>query len=50
VLHFGLGIVEEPVTVTVRWPDADATTETFELEPDAMYDIVQGGTPTVWRP
>lgn len=50
VLHFGLGIVDEPVTVTVRWPDAEATTETFELEPDAMYDIVQGGTPTVWRP
>jgi hypothetical protein len=50
VLHFGLGIVGDTVAVTVAWPDAEGTVEEFTLEPDAMYDIVQGDGATVWSP
>jgi len=50
VLHFGLGMVDGPVEVTVRWPDAAGTTEVFQLEPDAMYDVVQGDGAEVWSP
>jgi len=44
VLHFGLGR-QTAAEVTVYWPDATATTETFSLDADGVYHIVQGGEP-----
>jgi len=43
VQHFGLG-ADCVATVEVRWPDADGTTETFEVIGGARYRLVQGGT------
>ncbi len=40
-LHFGLGEACE-AEVTVRWPDATGSTETFELGGGYRYRIVQG--------
>ncbi len=48
-LHFGLGEACE-VEVTVRWPDASNTTETFQLAANARYRITQGGQPEVVAP
>jgi hypothetical protein len=48
-LHFGLGEACE-VEVTVRWPDASNTTETFTLGANARYRITQGGQPEVVAP
>jgi hypothetical protein len=45
-LHFGLGAACE-AEVTVRWPDADLTTETFRLVSGYRYRIVTRGRPTV---
>ena len=44
VLHFGLGSACE-AEVTVRWPDADLTAETFTLWAGARYHVVQGEDP-----
>lgn len=44
-LHFGLGDAEQ-ATVTVRWPDADLTTETFTITGDQRYHVLQGAEPT----
>jgi hypothetical protein len=46
VLHFGLGsacIAE----VTVRWPDAEGTTDTFTVEAGQRYAVPMGGEPAV---
>ncbi len=43
-LHFGLGTACE-AEVTVRWPDAALTTETFTLEGGHRWHVPQGGTP-----
>ncbi|MBN1335637.1 MAG: CRTAC1 family protein [Deltaproteobacteria bacterium] len=45
-LHFGLGSACE-AEVTVRWPDAALSTETFTLEGGHRWHVVQGGTPAV---
>ena len=47
VLHFGLGTACE-AEVTVRWPDADLTTESFELGGGYRYRIVQGAGEAEW--
>jgi hypothetical protein len=46
VLHFGLGSACE-AEVTVRWPDADLTEETFTLPAGYRFLIVQGEAPRV---
>ncbi len=43
-LHFGLGEACE-VEVTVRWPDAAGTTETFTLPARYRFALTQGGRP-----
>jgi enediyne biosynthesis protein E4 len=45
-LHFGLGASCE-AEVTVRWPDADQTSETFTLGGGYRYHVVEGGEPEV---
>ncbi len=49
VLHFGLAEACEAV-VTVRWPDAALTTQTFTLPAGHRFHLVQGGEPTVVDP
>lgn len=44
-LHFGLGRACE-AEVTVRWPDAAHTTQTFTLTSQRRYRVVQGSEPT----
>jgi len=46
VQHFGLG-PDCVATVEVQWPDADATTETFEVVAGQRYRIEAGGEPEV---
>ncbi|MBW2276555.1 MAG: CRTAC1 family protein [Deltaproteobacteria bacterium] len=45
VLHFGSGAACE-VDVTVYWPDAERSTETFTLHANQRYHLVQGAEPT----
>lgn len=45
-LHFGLG-AECSAKVTIRWPDASLTTETFTLPAGHRFAIEQGGKPKV---
>jgi enediyne biosynthesis protein E4 len=45
-LHFGLGAACD-AEVTVRWPDAALTTETFKLVAGYRFSIEQGGKPKV---
>jgi hypothetical protein len=45
VLHFGLGTACE-AEVTVRWPDAAGTTETFTLPAGHRLKLVQGEAPS----
>lgn len=47
VLHFGLG-GDASATVTVHWPDAEGSTQTFTVGTDARYDVVQGADPVGW--
>jgi len=49
VLHFGVGpaCVAE---VTVRWPDAAGTTETFTVDRGSRYLVIQGEAPVVETP
>jgi hypothetical protein len=44
VLHFGLGAACK-ADVTIRWPDASLTTESWELPSGYRFDIVQGSPP-----
>jgi hypothetical protein len=44
VQHFGLGAACDAV-VTIRWPDAALTTETFKLPAGHRFAITQGGKP-----
>lgn len=44
--QFGLGD-ECRATVTVRWPDASLSTQTFVLKAGHRYRLVQGGSPLV---
>jgi hypothetical protein len=44
VLHFGLGDACA-AEVTVRWPDAALTTQTFTLEAGKRYRVTQGEAP-----
>ncbi|MCB9525712.1 MAG: CRTAC1 family protein [Myxococcales bacterium] len=44
VLHFGLAAHCE-AEVTVRWPDAAATTQTFTIQAGRRYRLTQGGAP-----
>ena len=46
VLHFGLGAACE-AEVTVRWPNADLTTETMTLPSGYRFRVVQGLSPAV---
>lgn len=46
VLHFGLADQDE-VEVSVHWPDADQTTETFTVSADARYHVTQGEGPVL---
>ena len=48
VQHVGLGEACE-AEVTVRWPDAALTTETFTLGGGYRWRIAQGQEPTVLR-
>ena len=44
--HFGLGDACE-AEVTVRWPDAELTTQTFTVQSGYRYEVVQGEEPKV---
>lgn len=46
VQHAGLGAACE-AEVTVRWPDAAGTTQTFKLPANYRYRLKQGGRPVV---
>jgi hypothetical protein len=48
-VHFGLGTACEAV-VTVRWPDAPQTTQTFTLPAGYAFSLAQGGEPQVLWP
>lgn len=43
-LHFGLGAACR-AEVTVRWPNASLSTQTFELVSGYRYELVEGGLP-----
>lgn len=43
-VHFGLG-ADCTTEVTVRWPDADLTEQTFTLQAGYAYRLEQGSTP-----
>ncbi len=49
VLHFGLGDLAD-AEVTVHWPDAGRTTQTFTVATGARYDVRQGDDPVEWTP
>jgi len=46
VLHFGLGEACE-AEVTVHWPDAAGSTQTFTVESSARWHVLQGEDPQV---
>ena len=48
-VHFGLGTACE-AAVTVRWPDAAQTTQTFTLPAGYAFSLAQGGSPRVLWP
>jgi len=48
-LHFGLG-ASCVAEVTVRWPDAAGTIETFTVERGSRYLVIQGEAPVVETP
>ncbi len=48
VLHVGLGTACE-ADVTVRWPDAAATEQSFRVVSGYLFDIEQGSEPVVVR-
>lgn len=48
VLHFGLGVLSK-VRVTIRWPNAAATVQSWELDANRRYRVVQGEEPTELR-
>ncbi|MBI5500995.1 MAG: CRTAC1 family protein [Deltaproteobacteria bacterium] len=48
-VHFGLG-AECEAEMTVRWPDAAQTTQTFTLPAGWAFSLVQGGEPEVLGP
>lgn len=48
VAHFGLA-ASCRATVTVRWPDAELSEETFEVQAGYRYDIRQGEPPVAQR-
>jgi hypothetical protein len=48
-VHFGLGTACE-AAVTVRWPDAAQTTQTFTLPAGYAFSVTQGGSPRVLWP
>ena len=43
-LHFGLG-AECEADVTIQWPDADLTTQTFHVYASGRFHVVQGEDP-----
>jgi hypothetical protein len=47
VLHFGIGEACE-AEVSVTWPDSDLSEESFSLEGNARYDLVQGEEALAW--
>ena len=47
-LHFGLGEACE-AEVTVRWPDASLTTQSFKLPSGYRFTVAQGEAPAVWK-
>lgn len=49
VQHFGLGTACE-AEVSIRWPDASLTTQTFSLVAGHRYRVVQGSAPTLDDP
>jgi hypothetical protein len=49
VVHVGLGDACE-AQVTIRWPDADLTTEEYSLGSGARYRITQGQAPEISTP
>jgi hypothetical protein len=49
VQHFGLGTACE-AEVSIRWPDASLTTQTFTVVAGHRYRVVQGMAPTVDDP
>ncbi len=49
VLHFGVGTDEE-VEVTVHWPDAARSAQTFTVTTGATYSVRQGDEPVEWSP
>jgi len=48
VLHFGLG-ADCVADVEVRWPDADLTTQVFQLLGNRRYTFKQGEEPKEWE-
>ncbi|MBM4360428.1 MAG: CRTAC1 family protein [Deltaproteobacteria bacterium] len=46
VLTFGLGAQSE-AEVTIVWPDATSTTQSFKVAADAFYDVKQGEEPVL---
>jgi hypothetical protein len=49
VQHFGLGTACE-ADVTIRWPDASLSTQTFHLVAGHRYRVVQGMDPELDDP
>ena len=49
VVHFGLGVACEG-EVSVRWPDAALTTQTFPVVAGQRYYVAQGAAPEAWEP
>ena len=47
IVHFGVGHDTE-VEVTVHWPDAARSEQTFTVPTGAMYDVRQGDDPVEW--
>ena len=44
VVHFGVGEAAS-VDVEIRWPDADLSSQTFSVETNKRYQVVQGTAP-----
>ncbi|MBA2663169.1 MAG: CRTAC1 family protein [Bradymonadaceae bacterium] len=48
VAHFGLGSACE-AEVTIRWPDAELSEQSFTLRPGYRYHVVQGAVPVAGK-